>query len=44
MILQEARKSIELLDNVDPVRVAKIGIVYIYPGQVKFLPTASIMF
>ncbi|CAF1089887.1 unnamed protein product [Rotaria sordida] len=29
----EARKSIELMDNVEPVRIAKIGVVYIHPGQ-----------
>ena len=32
---QEARKSIDTIDNVDPVRVAKIGVVYIAPGQVR---------
>ncbi|CAM4896178.1 unnamed protein product [Rotaria socialis] len=29
----EARKSIESIDNIEPVRVAKIGVVYIHPGQ-----------
>ncbi|CAF1507256.1 unnamed protein product [Adineta steineri] len=29
----EARKSIELIDNVKPVRIAKIGVIYIHPGQ-----------